>query len=80
MTMPPRPTLTKTPPTVDTDKLLVLFEQWTRADVMSRIGPLASDICYATTKVEKENEIKTLLYGTCSLVELGVKWGMVKNN
>ena len=52
---PTRPTLTKPPveqPTVDVDKLLMLLEQWTRADVMSRLGSLSSDIDYAHVKIE----------------------------
>lgn len=76
---PTRPTLTKPPveqPTVDVDKLLMLLEQWTRADVMSRLGSLSSDINYAQVKVEKEDEIRKLLFDTCSLSELAAKWGM----
>ena len=55
-------------------KLLKLLEQWTRADVMSRVGKLDSDICYALTKIEKADEIKVLLYGTSDLVELAKKF------
>jgi len=76
---PTRPTLTKQSverPTVDVDKLLMLLEQWTRADVMSRLGSLLSDVDYAQVKVEKEDEIKKLLFGTCSLPELATRWGM----
>lgn len=72
--IPTRPTLTK--PTVDTSKLLILLEQWARADVMSRLGSLSSDIDYAHVKIEKEDEIRKLLYGTCSLPELAARWGM----
>lgn len=71
---PTRPTLTKPP--LDADKLLQLLEQWTRADVMSRLGGLDNDVCYAHVKIEKEDEIRVLLYGTCSLVELADRWGM----
>jgi hypothetical protein len=80
---PIRPTLTKQltkqsveQPTVDVAKLLMLLEQWTRADVMSRLGSLLSDTDYARTKIDKEDEIRKLLYGTCSLSELAAKWGM----
>jgi len=75
---PTRPTLTKKPPAIDVDKLLVLLEQWARADVMSRMGSFLGDVCYAHTKIEKEDEIKELLFGTCSLPELATKWGMIK--
>lgn len=79
MKPPTRPTLTKQPieqPTVDVAKLLMLLEQWTRADVISRLGSLSSDIDYAQVKVEKENDIRKLLFGTCSLSELAARWGM----
>ena len=55
-------------------RLLKLIEQHTRADVLSRIGSLDSDICCALTKVEKENEIRELLYGTSDLVKLAKKF------
>lgn len=72
-----RPTLQPKPDTdTDTAGLLILLEQWTRADVMSRIGALACDVDYARTKLDKENEIRMLLYGTCCLVELGKKFGL----
>jgi len=59
------------------DRLLVLLEQWTRADVMSRVSPLPSDICYALVKLKKENEIKELVFGTSDLIVLAHKWGMM---
>ena len=73
--MPQRPTLQPKPDT-DTAKLLMLLEQWTRADVISRIGALACDIDCARIKLAKENEIRVLLYGTCCLVELAKKFGI----
>jgi len=77
--MPQRPTLQPKPninTDTDTTRLLILLEQWTRADVMSRIGVLSCDVDYARTKLDKENEIRILLYGTCCLVELGKKFGL----
>lgn len=79
MTIPPRPRLqpkTELTPKPDIDKLLVLLEQWTRADVMSRLGPLDLMSVCAFDVVKKADEIKMLLYGTCSLVELAERFGI----
>lgn len=57
-------------------KLLKLIKQWTKAEVMSRIG-----VCkgmafgdFYTVYLDKKDEIRKLLYGTSDLVELGKKW------
>ena len=61
-------------------KLKQLIEQWTRADVMSRLGRFDNleFADYALIKLEKEDEIRKLLYKTSSLVELGFKWKILK--
>lgn len=59
--------------------LLKLYEQITRADIMSRLGPLACTADYASIKIVKENELREYLYGTSSLVELGNKFGLLKS-
>jgi len=65
-------------------KLLKLLKQWTKAEVMSRIG-----VCkgmafgdYYASHLDKEEAIRKLLYGTSDLVELGRKWELplVGNN
>lgn len=65
------------------DKLLILLEQWTRADVMSRVGefPWSNqvtklDSSCAHTKNRLADEIKTLLYGTCNIALLAKKFGI----
>jgi len=62
-------------------KLLELIEQWTRAEIMARLGQLggSSSTDFAFIKIEKENEIRKLLYGTDSLVKLGDKWNLLKD-
>jgi hypothetical protein len=59
---------TPPPPRQKKDQLRRLLEQWTRADVMARIGPLAGDKHYCMDKINRENEIRELLYGTSDLV------------
>ena len=61
-------------------ELKKLVEQWTRADVMSRIGRFDNleFLDYARIKLEKEDEIRELLFGTSELVELAERWNMIK--
>lgn len=53
-----------------------LIEQWTRAEVMARLGhinrPKACD--YYSIMLDKIDEIRRLLYGTDDLTELGHRW------
>lgn len=62
-------------------KLYRLLKQWTRAEVMARLGGEFSTlnfIDFAQREVELRNKIRKLLYGTSSLVELGLKWKLLK--
>ena len=58
-----------------------LIEQWTRAEIMARFGPLSRDdfIDYSQIQIDKENELRCLVFGTDDLVKLGVKWGILKD-
>ena len=63
-----------------TKQLYELIEQWTRAEIMARLGQLGvSSIDFAAIKIKKENEIRKLLFETDNLVILGKKWGLFKN-
>jgi len=57
-----------------------LLEQWTRAEIIARHGPFDNLEFgqYAVIKLEKEDEIRKLLYGTNNLIDLGIKWGILK--
>ena len=57
---------------------LKLYEQITRAEILSRLGPICSDVDYAMIKIQKENELREYLYGTPDLVKLGENWGLLK--
>ena len=63
-------------------KVFKLLEQWTRAEIMGRHGPFeTSDLSFIDFTLEhskKEDEIRTLLFGTHNLVELGIEWGLLK--
>jgi len=61
-------------------ELKKLVEQWTRADVMSRVGRFDNleFLDYARIKLEKEAEIRQLMFGTSEIVELAECWDMIK--
>lgn len=69
----------KPPKVVNTAKLLKLLEQWTRADVTSRLGAFDLMRTCATTKIKKEDEIRMLLYGTYNLTVLARKFGIIRD-
>jgi len=57
-----------------------LLKQWTRAEIMARHGRFDNleFADYFLIKVEKEDEIRKILYGTSNLAELGEEWGLLK--
>ena len=63
----------------DVKRICELLEQWTRAEIMARHAYLDnSGSDYAHIKIEKENEIRTLIFGTDDLIQLGLKWQILK--
>ncbi len=63
-------------------KILKLYEEYTRATVAARIGPLGFPACgdFSLLAQQKEDELQEFLYGTCDLVQLGEMWGIVKQD
>ncbi len=61
-------------------KILKLIEEWTRADVMARIGPSAGleFADWYTIKLEKADELRELIFGTSCIVELGKLFDIIK--
>ena len=64
-----------------TKQLLELIEHWTRAEIMARHAPLIGlDFTnYVEAQIKKENEIRRLVFGVDNLIELGLKWGLLKD-
>jgi len=61
------------------EKALELLEQWTRAEIMARHAYLGSDsVDYAHIKIKKEDELRTLIFGTADLIKLGLEWKILK--
>jgi len=59
-------------------KLYRLIEEWTRYEITARYAPVGwpdfGD--YFAEKLRKEDEIRKLMFGTDSLMQLGERWGM----
>lgn len=56
--------------------------EWTKAETVARHAPFSTKdsrfIACAATKLDIEDEIRVMLFGTSDLVELGEKWGLLK--
>ena len=63
-------------------ELVQLLNQWTRAEIMSRLGRFDNlqFADYFAIKIEKENEIRKMLFGTSDMVLLAEKLGLRKQN
>jgi hypothetical protein len=69
-------TMSKPPKVVDTARLLKLLEQWTRAEIISRHGPQDMMRICSHGVLEKQEEIRELVFGTSDLFKLSTKFGL----
>ena len=71
--------MTKTQALQQRKQLVKLIEQWTRAEVIARLGRFDNKgyIDYANIQVDKKDEIRKLVFGTDDLVALGEMWGII---
>jgi hypothetical protein len=65
----------------DRQLLYKLIEQQTRAEIISRHGKLglvteAGD--YFQIKLQKEDQIRKLMFGSSDLIKLGLRWGLLE--
>ena len=60
--------------------IMRLLKQWSRAEVMARLGRFDNleFADYFKIKIEKENELREYLYGSSNLVTLGERWGLLR--
>jgi len=61
-------------------ELLRLIKEWTYAEIMARVGRF-DNLEYADyfrIKLEKEDELRKFIFGTSNLVELGTRWGLIR--
>lgn len=60
------------------DELVKLLEEWTRYEIAARLLPIHTNVCcdYYRRMLERENEIRTLLYGECDLIKLATVLGV----
>lgn len=64
----------------DRKKLYSLLEQHARCEIMARLAPITwtEGGDYSLHMIEKMDEIRKLMFGTASLLELGFRWGLLK--
>lgn len=62
-------------------RIIPLLEEWTRYEIAARLLPLQTNLCidYYRRMLEKEDEIRYLLYGSSDLPTLAKLLGMDKS-
>jgi len=60
-------------------ELLKLIEQWTRAEIIARLGKFDNEgyIDYAKVQIRKQDEIRKLVFGTSDFLVLGARWEII---
>ncbi len=63
-------------------KIIKLYEEYTRATVAARIGPMGFPACgdFFLLAQQKEDELQKYIFGTSDLVRLGEMWGIIKES
>jgi hypothetical protein len=65
-------------------KLLRMLERWTRNEIIARHGSFQTDyekkMCTecAVKEMEYRDKIRKYVHGDSNLIELGIKWGILK--
>ena len=67
----------------EAEHIVQLLEQITRAEIMARLGPRTSFVFgvtkhWSTIQLETEEELLEYVFGTSCLVELGLRWELLK--
>ena len=60
-------------------ELYALIEQWTRCEIIARLSPIGWPDCgdYHFQMLEKQNQIRELMFGSSNLLELGERWNIL---
>ena len=71
--------VTKTEALQQRKELITLLKQWTAAEIMARIGAPTTKrgVDFYEIMLDKEDEIRKLIFGNSDLVNLGHEWGML---
>lgn len=61
-------------------ELLRLIEEWTRAEIMARVGRFDNleYLDYARIQIDKKDEIRRLVFDTDDILALAERWGLIK--
>ncbi len=61
----------------DPKKVIELVEQMTRAEILARLGNIASDVDWYSIYLAKKDELQEYLFGSSDYVKLGIQWGLL---
>jgi len=62
----------------DPKKVIKIVEQMTRAEILARLGNIASDVDWYAVYLAKKDELQEYLFGTSDYTTLGGRWGILK--
>lgn len=73
--------MTKTEALQQRKELVKLVEQWTRAEIMARLGRFDNleFADYAQIELEKRDEIRQLVFGESEIIRLAERWNLIKS-
>ena len=63
---------------IDPKEVIRLVEEMTRAEILARLGSIACDVDWNAIYLAKKDELQEYLFGSSDYVELGIKWGLLK--
>lgn len=61
-------------------ELLKLIEEWTKAEVLARLGASEFFTCWAHREVELRDKVREKALGTSDFMVLAARWGMLKKS
>lgn len=72
--------MTKTEALQQRKQLITLIKQWTAAEIMARLGAntIGRGVDFYQIMLDKEDEIRELVFDDSDLLNLGRDWGMLK--
>ena len=61
--------------------IIALVEQSTRAEILARLAPISFPKYgeWAMVKIDKDSELREYIFGTSNLIQLGIRWGLLKD-
>lgn len=61
-------------------ELLKLIEEWTKAEILARLGDSDFFTCWAQKEVELRDKVREMALGTSDFMVLAARWGMLRKS